>query len=350
MKNKPIIFLSILLFVQCVGIEEEYKAPRFKEEKHLDFEILSDELMYSPHTILGCGDKIVISGYSNSGGPTCYVYDEEGELLEAGIRQGRGPAETMAGYMNVTEDNGIITYHDIMLQQSLSFNLSDFFSDDVLSVEKKQLDLPGWCSFFLEIPDGRELRIISRSYLNDLELPQRTIELMDREGDVFSYDSSPFEDRMESYYASSQPFVAVSPDGSKMVMGSSVGMVLEVFSLKDRIELTSVRKFMEPKITPNEYGYERRPDSVYGMEYLKAYEDGIYALYDGETTYSQMSGDRNRLLFRNIATFDWTGAPQMLYKTDYRVRNMCLLDGSIYAVLQDREGKCYLGKAGRVTK
>lgn len=345
MKSKSILFSLILLFVQCAETGEEYQAPGFKEEKHLDFEILSDELMYSPHTILGCGDKIVISGYSNSGGPTCYVYDKEGMLLKTGINQGRGPAETMSGYMNVTAENGVISYHDIMLQQTLSFKLSDFLSDDVMSVEKKQLDLPGWCTFFSEMSDARELRIISRSYLNDLELPQRTVELLDKDGHVSSYDGSPFENRMESYYASSQPFVAISPDGSKMAVGSSIGMVLEVFSLEDGIELTNVRKFLDPKITQNEYGYERLPDSVYGMEYLKAYEDGIYALYDGETTYSQVRSDRSRLMFKNIAVFDWTGTPQTLYKTDYRMRNMCLFDGIIYAILQDVEGKCYLGKA-----
>lgn len=81
----------------------------FRVVKHPEIEIIVKELYYNPHRILACDDKIVVTGDDPISGETCFVYDADGTLLRSGVLQGRGPAETLIGYMFPVSQNGTIS-------------------------------------------------------------------------------------------------------------------------------------------------------------------------------------------------------------------------------------------------
>lgn len=338
--------LFLLAMLGCENPDNGvYRTPKFRQEKKLEFELLTGELPYSPHTILECDGKIVVTGYSGPSSETCFVYDTQGNMLRSGIMHGRGPSEVLMGYINVSSCNGRIFFHDIQTNEILSFCLSDFLDKGAVAAKKEKVDLSGWCAFFSYSPGKDLVEVISRSYMKDLDLPQRSIRFIKPDGATYEYDIAPYDDRAVSYYSTIQPRVVFSPDGKRMAIDQNVGMVLEIFSIEDGMDLVSKKKFFEPRITITEQGYSYEDNYVFSSEYLKATADRILVIYDGETTYAMSRQDEDRLLFKNIAAFDWNGEPKELYRTDYRVRNVCQVGNMFYAILRDTQGRCFIGRA-----
>lgn len=52
----------------------------------------------------------------------------------------------------------------------------------------------------------------------------------------------------------------------------------------------------------------------------------------------------NLCYYWNIASFDWNGNPDTLYKTDYRVRSVCEQAGKLYVILEDKTGRCLIAR------
>lgn len=345
MKLRNLIIIAIvLLLVSACSEKTAYCPPEFEMERRLDFEILSDRLMFFPYSLNECEGYLVATGHSSSGGETCFIYDKEGNLVYLSIKQGRGPAE-VSGYSRVSSYDGVIAYYDIMAKEKLSFRLSEMLEKGPGSATKEQIDVPAWCTFYYDSPNGNNIAIISRSPQNH-ELPQRSILYKSDNGITYEHNGAVYEDRDVSWYASMQPHAAFSPDGKRMVISQNVGMVLEFYSLEDSIRLESTRRYYEPKITVNEYGYHKDPNTTYYTEGMKATEEQIFAIYDGEIPVSDINGKKNTLLFKNIASFDWNGNPLILYRTCYRVCKFCISGRILYAILQDPEGNYLLGKAG----
>lgn len=343
-RRSLLVFATVAIFAQCRHGDE---VNTFRREIPIEFEVLGEELLYAPSCIKVTDEQIVVSGFSRNSGETFYVYDKSGNLLRSGIYYGRGPAETMSGYMRMNLYDGIVSYDDILLGDRMSFTLEDFLKEETFEVSREMMEVPSWCVYASQTPKGEEVRIISRSRTKDLDLPQRTIIVGDTEGEHVEFNEPAFEDRDISFFATLQIAVDYSPDGSKMILSSYPGMTIEILSLEDPISRTSMRRLLPPSVTVGKSGLDLNDDYVYGGGKLCTTDNFIYSAYDGETTSKdlRLNGDKC-LLYKNVAVFDWEGSPQTLYKTDYRVACLCVEnDSTLYAVIEDIEGKAFIGKA-----
>lgn len=353
MKNMlivPLIFVSAALCVSC-GSHRGYAAPEFKSHKTLNLEIVSDELMFTPWGILQYDSLLLVPGFSSESYNTLFVYDKNsGRKIAEGIKYGRGPGEVIDGFYNITLDGPEVGYHERSGLNNLSFSIDDFMEKGAsMPYSQESVDLPKWCMYYREVPSDRFLSICSRGYLSTDSCAVRTVNLTGNDGTVFSYEGSPVHDPAESFVVYMQPFVTISPDCQKMAIATNRGAILETFDISEGLKNTATSLFLEPgvKITGN--SSSRTDSSIYGFGALCSDDRYIYASYDGETSYGEIKNRRKEsapLLYRNVATFDWKGRPNVLYKTNYRVEYLCVSGGTtVYAVVRDLDGGNYIARA-----
>ena len=213
----PVAMAALSMMISCSGGDGGYRAPIFKQEARLDFEILGDEFLGSPSNIVATDNYLLVSGYTRNGGPTFFVFDKNGNPVRSGINSGRGPGETISGYINMFVDDDTVQYNDVQTGWRLAFSLEEFLRDGTLEIQMEALDLPGWCTYAMRTPKGDEIRLISRSGKKDLDMPQRTIQL-ESEGATYEYTEPAIEDREIAFFASLQRSIVYSPDGTRMVV------------------------------------------------------------------------------------------------------------------------------------
>ena len=228
----PVAMAALSMMISCSGGDGGYRAPIFKQEARLDFEILGDEFFGSPSNIVATDNYLLVSGYTRNGGPTFFVFDKNGNPVRSGINSGRGPGETISGYINMSVDDDTVQYNDVQTGWRLAFSLEEFLRDGTLEIQMEALDLPGWCTYAMRTPKGDEIRLISRSGKKDLDMPQRTIQL-ESEGATYEYTEPAIEDREIAFFASLQRSIVYSPDGTRMVGSGGPGFILEIFNLKE---------------------------------------------------------------------------------------------------------------------
>lgn len=206
----PVAMAALSMMISCSGGDGGYRAPIFKQEARLDFEILGDEFFGSPSNIVATDNYLLVSGYTRNGGPTFFVFDKNGNPVRSGINSGRGPGETISGYINMFVDDDTVQYNDVQTGWRLAFSLEEFLKDGTLEIQMEALDLPGWCTYAMRTPKGDEIRLISRSGKKDLDMPQRTIQL-ESEGATYEYTEPAIEDREIAFFASLQRSIVYSP-------------------------------------------------------------------------------------------------------------------------------------------
>ena len=346
----PLIIVSGVCAVSCTD-SGGYSAPKFKLEKEIRFELLSDELMFTPWGIKQHGTFLVVSGFSSESKNTLFVFDKNtGELIREGVRYGRGPGETVDGYYNVTLDGDTVRYHERSGMGNMSFSLREFVeSGSSMSCTKESRMLPKWCMYYRELPEDRLLTIQSKGYQSKDTISVRSVSVEKPDGSTARYDGSPVKDPAESFVAYMQPHVTVSPSGTRLAVAAGCGAILETFDISDGIENTSVSYYIKPGIVVSNGTNSRSDDSVFGIGGMCSTDDRILCSYDGEIRYGdfrKLPREERPLIYRNIATFDWAGRPQILYRSEYRVMHLCADtndDSRIYAILSDEDGKDYIG-------
>ena len=350
MKGRSYIISTIIVLAFVLGLTQCSSSGDaenlFPEEQVLSFVPVLVPEDYQPVSLLVYNDLYVVIGYPNyEGGNALYIYDSEWNLLSSGVHIGRGPNETLYGYKDVCFREGRLYFHDLFTKERLIVDLPDFKDSYALSISKEEVDLPGWCTCFTENVKGQEVRVVSRSFLKDFDLPQRTVQLLD--GDKESeWEGSPFANRELSYIMSMQPQIVFPPKGDRMALASFPGATIEIFDISDGIRRVACEQFIEPRIIPKNGSYEWQDDYVFGMDSISSDENYIYACFDGETTATEVRMDKKPLLFKNIALFDWNGHPKILYRTDYRVEKVCPAGNDVlYAVLNDGINGRFIGKA-----
>lgn len=329
-----------------------YKAPKFKKVVNLEYEQLGDDdlLPFFPAGMAISGDYLLLT-YADAEEKTFHVFDKSGKLLRSGIHLGRGPGETMMGHAYMTVYGDEVTFSDLSVKERLSFSLNDFMKDGPLTVHSAKLNLPPWGSFGIRSPKGDDIWVIIRSRIKDFDRPDRIIRMETPDGQVFEDKDPVFEDRDVAHFSAMQPNVAFSPDGKRMAYCSAIGLTMELFSIDGELRKTGIRRYLPPKVRVNTQSYEYEDDFIFGHGKLYATDKNIYMAYDGETTGRDWRVEhRPGALYHNIAVFDWEGNPVALYKTDFRINNLCVEpDGSaIYFALENEEGKSILCKSVRL--
>ena len=349
--NFPIRLLrygAVLLFVLsgCGGDRPGvYSLPEFKETVEEEFEVISDEI-YGVKVISDMvvyGSKIIVCASNLEDGTTLHIYDKEsGEPLMHTLNSGRGPKELIyPGNMSFNGDSGTMVFFDIIASKRLDIDVDGLMEHGLDAVEEVYWPSRLWNLRNIALENG-SLHTYNISYLQRDTSSVERIELCDRNGNIIStYNEFPvIDDDRKRFMMYNNELIAVSPDEEKVVITTSVGGILEIFSMKDgELKNIATKYFIEPGFSI-EGDFCNYDDLIYSFSDLCATDDAIYAAYGGESDFKSHTG------CRNIAIFDWNGNPLKLIRTGHRIERLCLdsEDNALYAIIQDSEGRPYIGR------
>lgn len=119
----------------------------------------------------------------------------------------------------------------------------------------------------------------------------------------------------------------VAPEGNKFVVVTSLGAIMEIFSVQgDSIHLEKAKGFTKPIFEVHGNQIYPLPETIWGFHDVYATGRYIYTLFSNNK--EGMKGPAH------IAVFDWQGNLIQLYRTGYHLSCLCAdeLNKEIYAV------------------
>ncbi len=121
---------------------------------------------------------------------------------------------------------------------------------------------------------------------------------------------------------------SVSPDQTKMAVGTLAGTILECFDISEGIEPVSVSYFSEPLLDES----ERLDFAASGLGFVDLYGTDNYL-------YSSFGANKTLDDYNDIAIFDWAGNPLALHRADYNLLKICVEsdDSMLYAIADNPE-------------
>lgn len=334
----------------------KYEFPEFKVMSNMKFELLTDTLFgFSAISDIAVHDNLVVMAATNlETGKCIHVFDKNnGKLLLSTLNSGRGPKELLYTLdCNFNRNDGVMTFYDALISKKLWFNVDSLFYGGLSAVKEEPYIYPQWNRHIVDLSDG-VLYIGSESYLYRDTSSVNRMEYCARNGDVLSvWNEFPeIDDDRKRFIMYYQDHVTLSPDETRMAIATSLGGILEIFSLDDGIiENTATKYFIEPDFDVKENGgYSFNENTVESFNDLTSTEDKIYAVFGGrillKENFAKPVEDRD-LVNTSIAVFDWKGSPEKIIHTDYRIEKICLdeEENMLYAVVNDIEGNAWIGR------
>ena len=334
---------AVLLFVLsgCGGDRPGvYSPPKFKETVEEEFEIVSDEI-FGVNAISDMevyGSKVIVCALNPEDGTIMHIYDKEsGEPLMHTLNYGRGPKELLfLSNISFLQESGTMVFFDIIASKRLDIDVDGLMEHGLDAVEEVYWPSRLWNLRNIALENG-SLHTYNISYLQRDTSSVERIELCDRNGNIIStYNEFPvIDDDRKRFMMYNNELIAVSPDEEKFAITSTLGGILETFSMKGgELRNIATKYFIEPDFTlEGDYS-----NLIASFCDLYATDEVLLAAYGGETEFG--TG------INNIAIFDWNGNPLKLIRTGHRIERLCLdsEDNALYAMIQDSEGRPYIGR------
>lgn len=158
--------------------------------------------------------------------------------------------------------------------------------------------------------------------------------------EIWSYDQFPLLEDLKDDEAATRMFfltqtlTALSPDGTRMVQGTTLGTVMQIFKVNDaQIEPIVHLNVNEPVFNIVKGQIVAKPGSVYGFACLQTTDKHIYATIHGVPDPQVYPSD--------IYVFDWDGRTTGKLAAD---RQICCFgvdnnNGCIYAIVLNDQGE-----------
>jgi hypothetical protein len=231
----------------------------------------------------------------------------------------------------------------------LSFRIEDFLKSGAEAITEQNFIVPKWTRFLTETADGKIINLTSKGYLTKDTTTIHRLSLSREDGFCSNYDFCPIEDKPLAFTIYNQPKISISPDGTKMAIGTFAGAILETFDISKEIRNIATKYFIEPVISVHGGTYSYVDQSVLGFYDLFATDDRIFAAYDGKYKWGDIANlpdSKRPLKFTRIAVFDWKGNGLAIYDTGYRVERIFYAEteNTLYAMITDKERKYFIGK------
>lgn len=348
-------FLLGSILAGCAGKSQkaDYSIPEFKETADAEFEIISEELfgLNAISDIAVHDSTVIVTAVSLEDGKILHLYDKDsGTPLMHTLNYGRGPKELLFASNSCFDNNSAtMTFFDNIASKKLTVNMDSLLVHGLDAVDETSWQAPRWNVHDITLTKGNLLTYNISFLQRDTSSIKRLV-LTDKSGNAVStYDAFPeMDDDRKRFMIYANEIIAVSPNEEKFAVASSLGGILETFSLEDGvIENLSTRYFVEPDFTMegNRYVYDDLMDAFCD---LHATDDVLIAAYGGETRMTDSHTAREERIppFRNIAIFDWKGNALKLIRTDHRIDRLCFEkeENTIYAVIKDYDGRSLIGR------
>lgn len=351
--------LMTLTVIFCIGCnsktETEYAIPNFKEVSSAKVTILSEELFGLSNIldIFSYKSYIVVIAYNRENNTLLHIFNKTGELVCETLKRGRGPKELNWIYSFwFDQDSGRLQFFDRVQNKTVDIDINKILTEGPISISEIHNQFPGWFTHICPLYDGNREIIIRNIHSEADTTGFVRIEMRDSSGNIIAqYKDFPESDPKKRFIIYGDDIVSISPDGEKMSIGTSWGCVLELYSIKNNIQLENIEYLIEPDfIAHNGYG-EMTDNTRFGFSDLYTSDSVVYSVLSNKAFSAKKSESRAHnteepAIYNNICIFDWEGNPIKKISMDFQIRKLCVdEDLNIgYAVVADSLGRPFLGK------
>ena len=348
--------LTVILYIGCNSkTETEYAMPNFKEVSSAEVTVLSEELFGLSNIldVFSYRSHIIVIAYNRENNTLLHIFSKTGELVCETLKRGRGPKELNWIYSFwFDQDSGRLQFFDRVQNKTVDININRILAEGAVSISETHNQFPGWFTHICPLDDGNREIIIRNIHSEADTTGFVRIEMRDSSGNTIAqHKDFPESDPKKRFIIYGDDMVSVSPDGERMAIGTSWGCVLELYSIKDNLQLENVEYLIKPDfIAHNGYG-EMTENTRFGFSDLYTSDSFIYSVLSNKAFSAKKSESRAHntekyTIYNNICIFDWESNPIKKISTDFQVRKLCVdEDLNIgYAVVADSLGRPFLGK------
>ena len=328
-----------------------YGLPKFPEVLDGELRILSDDIQFNDvNDLFSYKEYLIVVAYESKTGKNLHIYDKStGAKIVSGLFYGRGPNEILMGALNTSFDSehGIIKMWDESKGSWIHIDVELFAEGkfDSAITEYGSDFMAQWVRHRIPMTGGNVLNVYNPSHLQDISIHSR-ITVTDSLNNVVSAlkefpDLEP-EDRWHLYNAS---VVSMSEDMRNLVVGTSFGAVLEVFSIEGpHVSCDYIGRYAEHALTEDKLGIDAN-NTNYGFADIDVSDGNIIAAFHGGKL------EKDKVFCSNIAVWNMEGKPEMKIQTDFTIRRLAFdpQDGMLYLVVSDAKGT-YLAKSGLLSR
>ena len=354
--SQGLMALTVILYIGCNSkTETEYAMPNFKEVSSAKVTVLSEELFGLSNIldVFSYRSHIIVIAYNRENNTLLHIFSKTGELVCETLKRGRGPKELNWIYSFwFDQDSGRLQFFDRVLNKTVDINIDRILAEGAVSISETHNQFPGWFTHICPLDDGSREIIIRNIHSEADTTGFVRIEMRDSSGNTIAqHKDFPESDPKKRFIIYGDDMVSVSPDGERMAIGTSWGCVLELYSIKDNLQLENVEYLIKPDfIAHNGYG-EMTENTRFGFSDLYTSDSFIYSVLSNKAFSAKKSESRAHntekyTIYNNICIFDWESNPIKKISTDFQVRKLCVdEDLNIgYAVVADSFGRPFLGK------
>lgn len=310
MNNKLVGFFVLISFIGCANNKKiSYSPPVFEKQYRVKSTIINDSSVYSHAWNMLVYDSLLLLVDVNLE-DNIYIFNRNtGTFLKSIGKKGAGPGE-LVNPENFTLDNvnGVLYVNDYDRKKILQYYLGNIMNEMQPTYNEIQLggDVLNCSrinylkdSFFVSNGFKDRLLVLSPSKIELINKNVQHLPQLNADNEWYRYLSK---------YSTS----LAKPDGKKYVTVTSLGAIMEIFSIsEDKIELENTDYFYEPifdlkngSVLPNE-------QTIGGFAYLSVTDNYIYATIFGTVNPVK----RPHIIWK----FDWKGNPIASYETEHEI-------------------------------
>jgi hypothetical protein len=329
--------MAFLLFMACTGCgkkETVYEPPIFERHQQIDMEVINDTFMFSAASYMAVYDSILIvcDPYIN---PVIYLFNRHnGAFLKSAGIVGAGPGELITPVtFSLDHKREILHVYDAGKIAVIKFNIRDILNDTLSVGEETKLYKT------LSIHSARYLKdslFLAYGYPEGLFITAGNDESVNRKG-LIPANPPDMAPKDWTRFLCSWSAAAVRPDGSKYVTATTLGGIIDVYSIDETgIKPSVSRFFYKPVYDMKQSLFAINTETVFGFCYLSATNDFLYATAHGKANPTEMP--------KTIWQFDWKANPVASYECNYSIENFTIDETArrVYAAVYDEEGELVL--------
>lgn len=313
--TKSIIgLISIVLLISSCNNNStpqiDYCEPIFENEIEVSISPLNTNFIFEPGTINVVDSFVIYDGRTNISDKVFHIFSKNtGSYITSFGNVGRAYGELSQNIGYTTDKkNRVIYAFDNATRKTLAFSLEKIIAGEKDFV--KEIHLPSimnnvYSQYFLRLDNAflggyTEHRFVLCSDKDSITCSDLYPEL----------DEPQKYKHVERMYYEYLSCMAAKPDGRMFVNATRSGCILEIWKYDTKnIKLCIAKGLFKPNYNSfdRDLNYPRvtaNNDAPYGISFIQCTNKTIYALYNNIPSRGT----------NTIATFDWKGIPQQLYK------------------------------------
>ena len=319
-----------------------YKELEFDNEVTVGMDTLTGEQFWGGTAkIQLINDRLYVVAYEQ-GNPTTWlhVFDTAGNKIRDLIPLGRGPKEASMITTAQVFDSALILFDP---QENKEISIMEYPTSGNYRISEEHKEQKQWMWNCLKANDEEIMFFCPGPLSDETDLPRIVLE---SSGELIDdYHGSPFDSEASAikfYLEAMRSCFALSKNGKHYAISYCDAGILQFFSISNKIKNTFSGYYYPHYLTLKDNQVVLQDKSRPFINTMYASDSYLFASYDGEEF---RKGD-NRLLYNNIAVFDWNGKPRLLIHCNYRIEALCFSESesALYAVLIDSMRTYRLGK------